>query len=87
MWKVYLIQNNISKNVYIGYTNNLKRRLLEHNSLRKKERFTYFKQGEWILIYCECFKSKEDATMREKKLKLHGRGFQELKKRLPNSFL
>ena len=87
MWKVYLIQNDITKEIYVGYTNNLKRRLLEHNDCDKKHRSTYLKQGKWIVIYFECFRNKKDATMRERKLKLHGRGIQELKKRLENSFL
>lgn len=87
MWQVYLIQNNITKEIYVGYTNNLQRRLLEHNDFGKKQRFTYSKQGKWIIIYFECFRNKNDAIMRERKLKLHGRGIQELKKRLENSFL
>ncbi len=87
MWKVYIIQNHVSKDIYVDYTDNLERRLSEHNSTEHKNRFTYTLKGKWIVIYFECFRNKKDATMRERKLKLHGRGFQELKKRLENSFL
>ena len=85
MWVVYVIQNNFSQEIYIGITSNLKQRLLTHNAKGKK--FTTRKQGVWILIYAEAYKSKADALIREKRLKVHGSGKIELFKRLKNSLL
>lgn len=71
--------------MYIGYTNNIKRRIKEHNQSGKK--FTSRKDGEWILIYCEIYRMQADAVAREQKLKHHGSGKHELYKRVQNSLL
>lgn len=85
MYCIYIIQHSISKQIYIGYTSNLKRRLIEHNENKTKS--TARKFGKWILIYSEVFRDKADAINREKKLKHHGRAKQELKKRIRCSLL
>ena len=82
MYYVYVICNIQSKELYVGYTKDLKRRLEEHNS--KQNRSTR-RKSEWRLIYYEAFLSKSDATTRESKLKQHGRARQELFKRLEES--
>ena len=85
MWIVYLIQHTTLKQIYIGITDDLKRRLKEHNAKGKK--FTTRNQGEWVLIYAEAYRSKKEAELRERKLKNHGSGKHELIKRLENSLL
>ena len=85
MWVVYVIQNTFSLEPYIGITENLAERLKTHNAKGKK--FTTRKNGEWILIYAEAYRSKNDALAREKKLKHHGSGKIELFKRLEKSLL
>ena len=85
MWVVYVIQNDFSKEIYIGITNNLEERLRTHNAKGKK--FTTRKDGKWILIYVEAYRIKDDALLREKRLKVHGSGKIELFKRLKNSLL
>jgi len=47
---------------YVGYTNNLKKRIDLHNS-GKGAKFT--RGRKWILIYKEKFKSKSEAISRE----------------------
>ena len=47
---------------YVGYTNNLKRRINLHNS-GKGAKFT--KGRKWRLIYKEHFNSKKEAISRE----------------------
>ena len=47
---------------YVGYTNNLKKRLELHNN-NKGAKFT--KGRKWKLIYKETFKSKKEAISRE----------------------
>ncbi len=83
-WYVYLLQNEITKELYIGKTKDLKRRLEEHRIGRS--RFTKEK-GKWRLIYVEAYSSEKDATLRERRLKYHGRAKQELLKRIKNCLL
>ncbi len=79
MFYVYLLINNSTNEKYIGCTNDLKRRMNEHNS--NKNHSTSRETGNWLLIYYEAYQSKEDAFNREKRLKHHGRAKQELLKR------
>ena len=65
---VYLIAT-IKKNkiiTYVGYTNNLKKRLFLHNS-GKGAKFT--RGRKWKLIYYEELKSKNNALKRENEIK------------------
>ena len=73
MYYVYVIKNHSEGQTYIGYTNNLQRRLLEHKK----------KQPE--LVYYEAYKDKRDATARETMLKQRGQTVRRLKERLPHS--
>lgn len=75
MFYVYLIRNKNTGGLYIGYTNNLKRRIKEH------------KQKYPALIYYEAYESEKDARVRELKLKQRGQGIRRLKERLANSLL
>ena len=47
---------------YVGYTNNLKKRIILHNS-GKGAKFT--RGRKWVLIYKEKFKTKKEAISRE----------------------
>ena len=47
---------------YVGYTNDLKKRIVLHNS-GKGAKFT--RGRKWTLIYKEKFKSKSEAISRE----------------------
>ncbi len=85
MWTVYLIQHNLSKDRYIGKTDDLKRRLKEHNG--GQQAATRRQEGEWVLIYAEAYRNKADADRRESRLKDHGRAKQELLKRTQGSLL
>ena len=61
---VYIIKTIRSKinKTYVGYTNNLKKRIKLHNS-GKGAKFT--RGRKWVLIYKEKFKSKKEAISRE----------------------
>ena len=65
---VYLIVTNINRKIisYVGYTNNLKKRLKLHNS-SKGAKFTRGKK--WKMIYFKSYKSKKIAMSEEYKLK------------------
>ena len=60
---VYMLKSkSIKPMTYVGYTNNLKKRLDLHNS-GKGAKFTRGKK--WTLIYKEMHKSKSEAISRE----------------------
>ena len=60
---VYMLKSTSIKPVtYIGYTNNLNKRIKLHNS-GKGAKFT--RGRHWVLIYKEKFKSKKEAISRE----------------------
>ena len=65
---VYMLKCTTSKNqkTYVGYTSNLKRRLLHHNS-GLGAKFT--KGNQWIIIYKRRFLSKTKAMSYEYSLK------------------
>lgn len=83
MYSVYVIQHDITKEIYIGRTNDLRRRLKEHNA--SQQTATKRRSGEWILVYAEAYRAKDDAVKRELRLKQHGRAKQELLKRAKSS--
>jgi putative endonuclease len=59
------ISPKISKS-YVGYTNNLEKRLEKHNSNKGAKSTKGYK---WLLIYNKKFKSKSEAMSYEYKLK------------------
>ena len=84
MFYVYLLEHQTDKSWYIGYSENLKRRLNEHRS-GSGSRTTSLKKGNYKLIYYESYLNKQDALGREKYLK-SGSGRKYLKKQLKNYF-
>lgn len=82
MYYVYVLKSKKDNNMYIGSTNNLKRRMEKHNNgliystkLRKP----------FILVYYEAYSSERDTRKREANLKLRSRAFAQLKKRIQKS--
>ena len=73
MYYVYLIKDKFKSETYIGYSNDLKRRLKEHKN-KKPE-----------VIYYEAYKSEKDARTREMKLKQRGQTIRRLKEKLSHS--
>ena len=63
IYYVYMLKSRSVKPVtYVGYTNNLKKRISLHNT-GKGAKFT--RGRKWMLIYKEKFKSKKEAIFRE----------------------
>jgi putative endonuclease len=81
MYYVYVLENTKNRTWYIGYTENLEKRVLEHQS-GKGGRTTRLKIG-WKLIYHEGYLNKQDAVGREKFLK-SGSGRKYIVKQLSN---
>lgn len=63
---VYVLLSVSAKKSYVGLTNNLEKRLKEHNS--GSSTFTKMYKP-WKLIYTEEYENREDASKREKYLK------------------
>jgi putative endonuclease len=79
MYYVYVLSSVRSKNLYIGFTTNLKRRFAEHNNKLVKSTKPY---APWELLYYEAFKDRALAEAREKKLKYFGKAYGQLKRRI-----
>jgi len=63
---------------------NLKRRILQHNTNKS---FSTKNRGVWKIVYYESYRRKEDAVVREKRLKNYGQALSRLKERLKYSLL
>ncbi len=74
MYYVHVLKDNATDELYYGYTNNLKRRITEHNKKRLQR-----------LIYYEAYQQQLDAPNRERQLKHHAQALTALKKRLKQS--
>ena len=76
---VYVLKSSGNKPLtYVGYTNNLKKRITLHNQ-GKGAKFT--RGRKWKLIYKEMFNSKKMAQSREYYIKKDRKFRIELKKR------
>ena len=73
MFYIYFLYRGDKNITYIGYTDNLERRLKEYKN-KKPE-----------LIYYEAYRDKRDALDRERKLKQRGQSVRRLKDRLKYS--
>jgi putative endonuclease len=82
MFYTYILQSKKDKKLYIGYTNDLRKRVQEHNS--GKNESTKFRRP-LELIYYEAYRSEKDARKREENLKLFGRALGGLKRRISSS--
>ena len=79
MYYIYVLWSSKFRKRYIGSTDNIEKRLGEHN--RGHNKFT--KSGmPWIKVYQEEFSTKTEALKREKFLK-SGQGRTWLDKQLP----
>ena len=77
---VYMLKSKSVKPVtYVGYTNNLKKRINMHN-IGKGAKFT--RGRKWTLIYKEKYKSKKEAISREYYIKNNRTFRKKLKKKL-----
>ncbi len=78
MWYTYALYSFTYNKFYIGFSSDLKQRLIDH---QKSKVHTTSRLGEFELCYYEACKSKKDAQDRERQLKT-GFGRAYLRKRL-----
>jgi putative endonuclease len=74
---VYAIQSQTGGKIYIGQTDNLTKRIAQHNDPEcKLGVYTKKNKGPWKLVYNEKLKTRKDAIKRERQLKsARGREF------------
>ena len=80
MYYAYVLYSEKFDRIYIGQTNDYKKRLVRHNS--GKHRYTK-RYIPWIIIHLEEFKTRSEAMKREKELKTH-QGRKYIRKKLLN---
>jgi len=77
---VYILRSRKNKSLYVGYSSNLRKRLLTHN-LGLNKATKPFRPYE--LVFYEAFLNRVDAKNREEYLK-SGWGFRTIKKMMEN---
>ena len=87
-WFVYLLENSFNKKTYLGITNNMERRIKQHNGLLKggaKYTTANKQNGEWIIKAVINNLNKKIALSLERTIKnkrKHAKGKTPLEKRL-----
>lgn len=79
MHYVYVLRSTVNEKFYVGCTSDLRTRLPRHNQGDSEYTRKYM---PWKLVYYEAYLSEKLARARERKLKHHGKGFSELKRRI-----
>ena len=79
MFYIYVLQSQKDGELYVGSTNDLKRRFAEHNA---GDVTSTKPRRPLLLIYYEAYLAEVDARTRESQLKLRGRALGQLKRRL-----
>ena len=74
MYYVYVLQHTVTHELYYGYTNDIQRRLQDHQ-----------RDGCWELAYYEAYRAESDARVRERRLKHHAQALTALKERCHES--
>ena len=71
MYYVYILKSLKFERYYIGHTNNLNKRLNEHNSGKTRSSKGY---KPWAIAHTEKFETKSEAFRREKEIKSYKSG-------------
>jgi len=66
----------LTKEIYIGYSENLISRAKDHQKQNKN----------WVLVYYEAYQSEKAVQEREKRLKYYGTSLSNLKRRIKDCF-
>ena len=82
MYYVYVIVEKETGSIYVGFSSNLKQRMVANNR-GTGARYTH--TGKWTLAYYEAYLDRRDAWEREKRLKYEGRAKHQLFKRIQRS--
>ena len=77
MWYVYIIRNDTNKRFYIGVTEDIEKRIAQHNKSKRRS-ITHF--GNYYLVHSEQFPTFQEARKREQQIKAYkgGNAFKKL---------
>ena len=75
MFYTYVLRNGRTTRLYIGFSGNLKQRVVSHQK----------RDPAWQLVYYEAYASEADARQRECDLKQYGSAWSGLKRRIQGS--
>lgn len=79
MHYTYLLKSKKNNQLYVGSTNDLRKRIEDHN---KGKVFSTARYLPWEILYYKAYSSEKLARIREKRLKYNGNALRELKKRI-----
>ena len=82
MFYLYILKSKVDNKLYIGSTNDLRRRFSEHNSGQVKSTKP---RAPFELRYYEAFHKESDARKREASIKKDGKALAQLKIRINKS--
>lgn len=82
MHYVYVLRSQRDAELYFGSTNDLRKRLRQHNT---GQVFSTQRRTPFDLVYYEAYRAERDARHREQHLKLRANAFSQLKRRLTHS--
>ncbi len=82
MYYLYILKSKKDFKLYTGSTNDLKRRLSEHNEGKVRSTKSRI---PFVLIYYEAYSNENDARKREFSLKKDGKALGQLKRRISES--
>ncbi len=68
MYTVYVLYSDKFNRTYTGFTNNLERRVKEHNSGQSRSTKAFM---PWRIVHKEVYETRQEAREREKYLKTH----------------
>jgi len=63
---LYILRSASTGKFYVGHTESLTRRILEHNRYRTPSTKN---RGPWELVYSEGFSTRSEASQREREIK------------------
>lgn len=84
MFYFYVLKSLKDKDLYSGFTNDLRQRFKDHNAGKVK---STKQRKPFNVVYYESYKSEEDARNRERQIKRRAKAFIGLKRRLKYSLL
>lgn len=79
MFYVYVLKSEKDDDLYVGSTNDLRRRIREH---QKGYSFSTSFRRPFALVYYEAYRNERDARTREQRLKLRGQARRHLLARI-----
>ena len=84
MFYFYVLQSVGDRDLYFGFSSDLRQRAKEHNKGRVP---ATEKRRPLRLVYYEAYLSEKDARNRERQIKLRAQAFTSLKRRIKDSIL